>query len=98
MTEEGRIILGTSDTSLYTQEVRQFIRTRDWPKGLILDVFEADEPSPHLNIIFYRDNWLTLEFAQQQQVVTIVQEVMAKLWGDGIPTYVGKMERASDGK
>lgn len=80
--------------SLYTPEVREYIFSRDWPKGLILDVFEAEEPAPHLNIIFYRDNWLTLAPEQHLQVVATVKQIMAKLWADGIPTYTGKMESA----
>lgn len=78
--------------TLYTDDVRNFIFSRDWPKGLVLDVYEAAEPSPHLNIIFFRDNWLTLSGEQQLHVTTVVKEVMSKLWADGIPTYVGKME------
>lgn len=83
--------------SLYTREVREYIFSRKWPKGLVMDIYENDEPAPHLNIIFYRDNWLTLDFSQQQQVVETVKEIMAKLWADGIPTYTGKMERVSNG-
>lgn len=80
--------------SLYTDEVKRFIFTRDWPKGLVMDIREAYEPEPHLNLIFFRDNWLTFDFDDQQKVTTIVKEVMAKLWADGVPTYVGKMEKA----
>lgn len=78
--------------SLYTPAVREYIFSRKWPRGLIMDIYEDTEPAPHLNIVFYRDNWLTLTFDQQQQVVETVKEVMAKLWADGIPTYTGKME------
>jgi hypothetical protein len=84
--------------TLYTQQVREYIFTRDWPKGLILDVYENNEPAPHLNIIFFRDNWLTLTGEDQLQVTNIVKEIMFKLWGDGIPTYTGKMESAADGQ
>lgn len=83
--------------SLYTPEVREYIRSRDWPKGLQLEVDEDTEPAPHLTIVFFRDNWLTLEEADHLKVTEIVKEIMAKLWADGIPTYTGKMERASNG-
>jgi hypothetical protein len=85
-------------SSLYTPQVREYIYSRNWPKGLILEVYEDDEPAPHLNIVFFRDNWLTLEPEQHQQVVTIVKQIMAKLWADGIPTYTGKMESAYHGR
>lgn len=80
--------------SLYSDEVRNYIRTRDWPKTVAWQVSEMDEPAPHLNIIFFRDNWLTLSFDEQMKVTSIVKEIMAKLWADGIPTYTGKMENA----
>jgi hypothetical protein len=80
--------------SLYSQEVREFIHSRDWPSGLKFQVSEKDEPAPHLNIVFYRDNWITLDFEAQMKTTEIVKEVMHKLHSDGIPTYVGKIERA----
>lgn len=83
--------------SLYTPEVREYIFSRNWPKGLVMDIYEDDEPAPHLNIVFFRDNWITLTFDQQQRVVETVKEIMAKLWADGIPTYTGKMESVFDG-
>lgn len=79
--------------SLYSDDVHQYMRDRDWPKGLVYEVREHDDPAPHLNIIFFRDNWLTLDFEAQQKTTAIVAEIMTKLWADGIPTYVGKIER-----
>ena len=78
--------------SLYTNEVRNYLHSRDWPKGLVVEFQGKDEPAPHINIEFYRDNWLTLAPEKHLQIVAIVKEIMEKLWGDGIPTYVGKME------
>jgi hypothetical protein len=80
--------------SLYTPEVKQYIFSRDWPKGLIMDVYESEDPAPHLRLVFYRDNWLTLEPEQHVIITNIVKDIMEKLWGDGIPTYVGKMANA----
>lgn len=78
--------------SLYTNAMRDFIHSRDWPKGLYFEVREAVEPEPHLNLIFFRDNWLTLDVEAQMTVASIVKEVMDALWNMGVPTYVGKME------
>lgn len=85
-------------STLYTPQVREYIYSRDWPKGIVVDIYEEDEPAPHLNIVFFRDNWLTLEAEQHLQVVAIVKQIMAKLWGDGIPIYTGKMESIHDGR
>lgn len=81
--------------SLYSNEIRRYLNTRDWPKGLIFDVCEKFVPEPHLSIVFFRDNWLTLDGEDMLQVTHIVKEVMARLWADGIPTYVGKMESSA---
>lgn len=83
-------------TSLYTNEVREYVNTRPWPKGLKLTVTEPHEPEPHLLFIFYRDNWLTFDSDQQMMIANIVGEVMNKLRRDGIPCYMGKQESDSD--
>lgn len=79
--------------TLYTNEVREFIHTRDWPSGLVFEIREDYEPEPHLNIVFFRDNWLTLSREAQYQTTEVVHEVMAKLWPT-VPTYVERMEYA----
>lgn len=79
--------------TLYTSEVREFFRTRDWPSGVVWRVYEDDEPAPHLTLVFFRDNWITLDYQAQAKTTEIVKEVMHKLRDvDGIPVYVGKME------
>lgn len=78
--------------SLYTGEVKEYIHSRNWPKTVQWSIFENDDPEPHLNLVFYRDNWLTLSVDEQLQVTSIVKEIMFKLWSDGIPTYTGKAE------
>ena len=83
--------------SLYTPEVQRFIKSRDWPKGLQYSIYEHDYPAPHLNIVFYRDNWLTLDGEDMLKVTNIVKDIMFKLWNDGIPIYTGKMESSTDG-
>lgn len=80
--------------NLYTPEVREYVHNRPWPKGLLIDVYEDDEPLPHLNFVFYRDNWLQLSSEAHVQAALVVKEVMEKLRKDGIPCYMGKMETA----
>lgn len=82
--------------SLYSQEVREYIRTRDWPSGIVWRVYENDDPAPHLTLVFFRDNWITLDFQSQMKATEIVKEIMHKMQLDDIPTYVGKMERETD--
>lgn len=80
--------------SLYTPEVRQYVNSRNWPKGLQLDVFEDEL---QLNFVFYRDNWITFDTADQMQIAAMVKEVMEKLRKDGIPCYMGRMESRASG-
>jgi hypothetical protein len=77
---------------LYSDAVRQFMRTRDWPDKLQWEVREKESPLPHLYLIFFRDNWLTLNFQEQVRVTNLVKEVMATLWANDIPCYLAKEE------
>ncbi len=81
--------------TLYTPEVRNFIRTRAWPKGLVMDVIEYDY---HLGLRFYRDNFITFDGEEQRQIASMVKETMEKIRGMGIPIYMEKLERVSDGR
>lgn len=81
--------------TLYTKEVRDYIFTRDWPRGLQLDVFEDEY---QLNFIFYRDNWIKFSNDEHLKIASIVKEVMEKLRADGIPCYMGRMESRYGGK
>lgn len=83
--------------SLYTPEVREYIWSRDWPKGLQLDIFEDTTnvegiDVPHLNFVFYRDNWLTFDAQEHLKIANTVQEVITKLRNDGIHCYMARME------
>lgn len=78
--------------SLYTPEVKRFIFTRNWPKGLIVDIKEYTEPAPYLQFIFYRDNFEQFDGERKQQIANTIQEVMMKLRRDGIPCFLEKKE------
>ena len=80
--------------SLYTPDIRNYVFTRDWPKGLIIDIVEYET---HLGFRFYRDNFIQFGSEAQRQIAMTVKEVMEKLRGDGIPCYMEKMERVPNG-
>lgn len=82
--------------SLYTDDIKNFIRTRPWPKGLVLEVREFDEPAPHLKLILFRDNWLTLSRDDHYRVVSIVKEVMGTVNKKGVPIFLDKLEHANE--
>lgn len=79
---------------LFSNDVATFIDSRDWPRALHYRYREAYEPEPHMQIIFFRDNWLTLSMEDQLKTTQIVKQIMAKLWADGVPTFVEKIEHA----
>ena len=83
-----------SDT-LYTPEIKEFVRSRAWPKGLLLDVIEYEG---HLGFRFYRDNFVQFDGEAQRQIASQVKEVMEKIRGLGIPCYMEKMESAYNGR
>ena len=80
--------------TLYSREVREYIRSRDWPKGLQLQIdepmAEIDEGvfAPYLQIIFFRDNFNEFEPGEQLMIAQTMNEVMMKLRNDGIPCYL----------
>ena len=83
--------------SLYTPEVREFVHTRDWPRGLQLDIIEEVVNiegllTPSLRFQFYRDNWMKFEAADHIKIANTVKEVMEALRAQRIPCYMGKME------
>ena len=76
--------------TLYPPEVKIFVNTRPWPKGLIFDVIEYEH---HLGFRFYRDNFESFDGEGKQHIASIVQEVMNKIRNLGIPCYMEKMEK-----
>lgn len=70
--------------SLYTPEVRQFIRTRKWPKGLLYEVVEFED---FLRLKFYRENINALDADAKLQMATVLNETMEGIRRGGIPIY-----------
>lgn len=83
------------EKTLYTQEIREFVHSRPWPSGLILDVVEYQD---YLGFRFYRDNFIKFDGDAQRQIAATVKEVMEKIRGMGIPCYMEKMESVADGR
>lgn len=81
--------------SLYTREIRELVFSRDWPKGLIVDIIEYDT---HLGFRFYRDNFIQFDGEEQRQIASSVKQVMETIRGMGVPCYMEKMERVPDAR
>lgn len=78
-------------TSLYSDEIRTFIRTRPWPHGLQWEIVEYEG---YLGFRFFRDNFNSFDGEERYHIAMMVKEVMEKIRGDGIPIYMEKMESA----
>ncbi len=81
----------------FYQTAREHIFSRDWPKGLIVDLRpEVNEFGlPQLYVVVYRDNWLTLRPEDHMKAAKIIEEAITKLRADGIPISFGKMESSN---
>lgn len=71
--------------SLYSNELRVFVRTRNWPRHLAWEVVEYDE---HLGFRLFRDNFNSFDGEDRLQIAMMVKEVMEKIRGVGIPIYM----------
>lgn len=74
-------------TSLYTNEIRQFIRSRDWPIGLRWKVTELDDPAPYLLFWLYRDNINALGGEDKMQLAKVLNETLSSIHKSGVPIY-----------
>ena len=71
--------------SLYTDELRTFVRTRDWPLKLIFHIVEYDE---YLGFVLFRDNFNSFDGEDRLQIAMMVKEVMEKIRKIGVPIYM----------
>lgn len=70
--------------SLYSNEIRRYLRGQDWPRGVIPDVVEFEDC---LKIRLYRDNLNKLDAHAKLKLVEILNTVLSKIRADGIPIY-----------
>lgn len=71
--------------SLYSKEIRAYIRSRRWPSGLVYEVVEYEE---YLSLRFFRDNFNSFDGEDRLQIAMMVKEVMEQVRKDGIPIYM----------
>lgn len=83
------------DNTLYTNEIRQYVVSRDWPKGFILEIVEYDS---YLGFRVFRDNFVTFSGEEQYQIAMCIKQVMERLRSTGIPCYMEKVEKVSNGR
>ena len=74
-------------TSLYSDDIRRFIRTRPWPTNLLWYVIESED-NDCLWFVLLRDNFNSFDGEDQYHIAMMVKEVMEKIRKDGIPIYL----------
>ena len=74
-----------SQGSLLTNEIRQFIIQRDWPKGLQIRL--AEQPTM-IRMYLFRDNLLSFDGEDMTQIANMLNEALGKLRADGVPIYL----------
>jgi hypothetical protein len=72
------------NNTLYTNDVRAFLRSQPWPPTVKWEVREFEE---FLRLVFFRDNLNTLTVDEKMHMVTIINDVMNGIRKNGIPIY-----------
>ena len=70
--------------SLYTDEVRAIIRSREWPVELVYEIVEYEDS---LGLRFFRLNINALSIDDKLRLAPIINETMTTIRNKGIPIY-----------
>lgn len=79
--------------SLYSNEIRNYIRTRDWPKYFQWEVHEYPE---YLQFVVFQDNYESYTGEHKLQIAMCIKQTMEKIRADGIPIYLERKETQSE--
>lgn len=71
--------------SLYSDEIRNYIRTRSWPARLLYEIVEYND---YLGFRLFRNNFNSFDGEDRLQIAMTVKEIMEKIRADGIPIYM----------
>lgn len=71
--------------TLYSDEIKRFLRQVPWTKGLVLDVIEYDT---HLAIRLYRENFETFDGEGKKAISKLIGETINAVRKQGCPIYL----------
>ncbi len=74
---------------MLTNDIRNYVRSRPWPKNLDYDLYET---LTEIRLVFFRDNWITLTPEEHIVTVALFKEVMEKIRNDGSPIVFNRFE------
>ena len=72
------------DSSLYTDEIRAYVRSRPWPADLIYEIVEYEDS---LGLRFIRLNINGLSIDDKLRLAPIINDTMTTIRNKGIPIY-----------
>jgi len=72
-------------TDLYSNEIKGFLHSVKWPKGLVVDV-SIDVDKMHL--VLYRDNFETFNGTEKLQIAQLIGETINAIRKQGCPCYL----------
>lgn len=71
-------------TTLYSNSIRTYLRTRDWPVGLIWEIVEFEDC---IKFKVYRDNINSLDSEDKLQLAKLLNEALTSIRDNGVPIY-----------
>lgn len=71
--------------TLLTHEVQRFIKDQPWPSGLQVRLLDKGE---FIRLVLFRDNMLTFDGEDLQQIANVCNRLFEKLRKDGIPIFL----------
>ena len=71
--------------TLLTQEVQRYIKGQPWPSGLEIRLLDRET---FIRLILFRDNMLTFDGEDLQQIANVCNRIFEKLRADGIPIWL----------
>lgn len=80
----GSKLVNALDNSLYTDDIRQVVRSRNWPKSLIWEIVEFEDC---LKFKLYRENINSLDHDNKLRLAGILNDTLNTIRDKGVPIY-----------
>lgn len=74
--------------TLYSEEIKELVRSYSWPKNLIFEIVEYRDPLPHLGFRLFRDNFETFDGVDKEVIAKMVGAAIVAVREKGCPCYL----------
>lgn len=79
--------------TLLTEDIKRYIFNQEWPKGLNIRMREKVD---HIVLVLFRDQMVTYDGEDLQQIANMVNRTIAKLRADGVPIIFNVEQNKGD--